>query len=222
MSYGPPSTPGRCPLALTHRVARGTVRQALAVLTAGGLISTRKGTRRVVLRQPRLQAFTQLRSFSEWGYAIGEMPSGRLVDLVLREATALETERLGVERVYHLTRVRLLSDRPVMIERTAYPERVGALVAGMNTDHESITARLRELGIVFSGATHSLSAVAASGEDARLLGVRPRIPLMRVLRLSTDPAGVPLEWSEDRYLGEAVAFTVHNSARHNTLIKGRS
>jgi GntR family transcriptional regulator len=43
--------------------------------------------------------------------------------------------------------VRLLTGRPVMIERGAYPDRVGALVAGMDLEKESITERLEELGI---------------------------------------------------------------------------
>jgi GntR family transcriptional regulator len=43
---------------------------------------------------------------------------------------------------------------------------------------------------------------------------------LRELRLTTDPDGVALEWSEDRYLGTAVAFTVHNSVHQNTLIRG--
>jgi GntR family transcriptional regulator len=212
--------PSESELARTYGVARGTVRQALATLAAEGLISSRRGARRMVLGQPRLQGFNELRSFSEWAEAVGETPSGRVVALGRRDATAAEAEQLGTDRVYHLTRVRLLSGRPVMIERTAYPERIGALVAGMDADHESITRRLQELGVLFANAAHTLSAIAATAEDARLLDIRPRAPLLRELRLSTDPDGSALEWSEDRYLAEAVAFTVHNSVHHSTLIRG--
>jgi GntR family transcriptional regulator len=74
--------------------------------------------------------------------------------------------------------------------------------------------------VLFANAAHTLNAVVATAEDARLLSIRPRAPLLRELRLSTDPDGAPLEWSEDRYLGEAVAFTVHNSIHSNTLIRG--
>ena len=220
-TYPPGSRlPSESEVAQAYGVARGTVRQAFAVLAADGLISTRKGARRMVLPQPRLQGFNELRSFSQWAHVIGEAPGGRVVELVRRGATAAEAEQLGSEQVYHLTRVRLLSGRPVMIERTTYPERIGALVASMDVERESITDRLRELGVLFANAAHTLSAVAASAEDARLLSIRPRTPLMRELRLSTDPDGVPLEWSEDRYLGEEVAFTVHNSVHSNTLIRG--
>jgi GntR family transcriptional regulator len=175
-----------------------------------------------VLDRQRLQGFNELRSFSEWAQALGETPGGRVVALVRRDATAAEAEQLGTDRVYHLTRVRLLSGRPVMIERTAYPEPIGALVASMDAEHESITQRLQELGVLFANAAHTLSAVSATAEDARLLDIRPRAPLLRELRLTTDPDGVALEWSEDRYLGEAVAFTVHNSVHQNTLIRGLS
>jgi GntR family transcriptional regulator len=212
--------PSEGELGRTYGVARGTVRQALATLASEGLISTRKGARRLVLERPRLQGFNELRSFSEWAAAMGEVPGGRVVELVRRDATTAEAQQLGTERIYHLTRVRLLSGRAVMIERTAYPEPIGALVAGMDTDHESITSRLQELGVLFANASHTLSAVVATAEDARLLDIRPRSPLLRELRLSTDPGGVPLEWSEDRYLGDAVAFTVHNSVHQNTLIRG--
>ena len=222
-AYPPGSRlPSESELARTYAVARGTVRQALATLAAEGLVSSRKGARRLVLGQQRLQGFNELRSFSEWAHALGETPSGRVVALVRREATAAEAEQLDTDRVYHLTRVRLLSGRPVMIERTAYPERIGALVASMDADDESITHRLQELGVLFANAAHTLSAVVATAEDARLLHIRPRAPLLRELRLSTDPDGAALEWSEDRYLGEAVAFTVHNSVHQNTLIRGLS
>ena len=50
--------------------------------------------------------------------------------------------------------------------------------------------------------------VSVSG---RLLDIGPRAPLLRDLRLATDSDGMALEWSEARYLGEAVAFTIHNS-----------
>jgi GntR family transcriptional regulator len=104
-----------------------------------------------------------------------------------------------------------------MIERGAYPDRVGVLVAGMDMARDSITERLEELGIVFADAEHVMDAVAASAQDARLLGVSPRVPMLRERRLTTDLAGVPVEWSDDRYLGSAVAFSVHNSVAVNAL-----
>ena len=92
-----------------------------------------------------------------------------------------------------------------MIERGAYRDRVGVLIAGIDLEKDSITGRLEELGVVFTDAEHVIDAVAASAEDARLLGVRPRVPMLRERRLTTDLAGRPV-WFDDRYLGGAAAF----------------
>jgi GntR family transcriptional regulator len=212
--------PSESDLADRYSVSRGTVRQAFAALRADGVIASRRGARRIVLGGPQLQSFGELASFSRWAHAIGEVPSGRVVAMTRREAQPSEAEQLALvpgTRLYHLTRVRLLSGHPVMIERGVYPDRVGVLVAGMELETDSITERLEELGVVFADAEHVIDAVAATAEDARLLGVRPRVPMLRERRLTTDLAGTPVEWSDDRYLGGAVAFSVRNSVAVNAL-----
>src|SRR6202035_3011462 len=208
-----------------YSVSRGAVRQACAALRADGIIASRRGARRVVIGGPRVQSFGELLSFSRWARALGEVPSGRVASLERRPAKPVEAERLALPAGapnYHLVRVRLLSGRPVMIERGTYPDRVGALVAGMDMEAGSITERLEELGIVFADAEHVIDAVPASAEDARLLGVSPRVPMLRERRLTTDQAGAPVEWSDDRYLGSAVAFSVHNSTAVNALSRTRA
>ena len=212
--------PSEHELAERYSVSRGTVRQAFAALRADGIIASRRGARRVVVGGPRVQSFGELLSFSRWARAMGETPSGRVVAMQRRPAKPAEAGRLALPadaQIYHLTRVRLLSGHPVMIERGVYPDRVGVLVAGMDLEKESITERLEELGVVFTDAEHVIDAVAATAEDARLLGVRPRAPMLRERRLTTDLAGTPVEWSDDRYLGSAVAFSVRNSVAVNAL-----
>jgi GntR family transcriptional regulator len=212
--------PSEHELAERYSVSRGTIRQAFAALRADGVIASRRGARRVVVGGPRVQSFGELLSFSRWVRAMGEVPGGQVVAMRRHPAKPAEAERLALPagaQVYHLTRVRLLSGHPVMIERGTYPDRVGVLVAGMDLEKDSITERLEELGVVFADAEHVIDAVAASAEDARLLGVRPRVPMLRERRLTTDLAGRPVEWSEDRYLGSAAAFSVRNSVAVNAL-----
>jgi GntR family transcriptional regulator len=75
----------------------------------------------------------------------------------------------------------------------------------------------RKVAEDIKAAIDVIDAVAASAEDSRLLGVRPRAPVLRERRLTTDLAGTPVEWSDDRYLGGAVAFSVRNSVAVNAL-----
>lgn len=212
--------PSESELAERYAVSRGTIRQAFAALRADGIIASRRGARRVVIGGPRVQSFGELLSFSRWARAMGEIPGGKVVALQRRPAKPGEAGQLAIDPdtpVYHLTRVRLLSGHPVMVERGVYPDRVGVLVAGMDLAMDSITERLEELGVVFADAKHVIDAVPASAQDARLLGVSPRTPMLRERRLTTDLAGIPVEWSDDRYLGSAVAFSVHNSVAVNAL-----
>lgn len=217
--------PSESELAGRYSVSRGTIRQAFAALRADGVIASRRGARRVVIGGPRVQSFGELLSFSRWARAMGEVPAGRVVTLERRPATDSEAERLGLAAdalVYYLVRVRLLSGRPVMVERAVYPDQVGALVAGMDLSRDSITERLEELGIVFTDAEHVIDAVPASAEDARWLGVRPAVPLLRERRFTTDRSGQPVEWSDDRYLGTATAFSIRNSVAVNALSRSHS
>jgi GntR family transcriptional regulator len=218
----PPNTrlPSESELADSYGVSRGTVRQAFAALRADGVIASRRGARRVVIGGPRVQSFGELLSFSRWARAMGEEPSGRVIGLERRPAEPEEARRLALPddaQVYHLVRLRLLSGRPVMIERASYPDAVGVLVAGLDLEGDSITERLEDLGIVFADAEHVIDAVPASAEDARSLCVRPGLPLLRARRLTTDPSARPVEWSDDRYLGTEAAFSVHNSLAVNAL-----
>jgi GntR family transcriptional regulator len=220
-SYPPGSSlPSEAELAERYSVSRGTVRQAFAALRADGVIASRRGARRVVIGGPRVQSFGELLSFSRWARALGEEPAGRVVSLDRRQSTASEAARLALPEggyLYALVRVRLLSGRPVMVERAVYPDRVGALVAGLDLAAESITERLEELGIVFADAEHVIDAIAASPEDARWLQVAPGVPLLRERRFTTDRAGQPVESSDDRYLGTQTAFSVRNSIAVNAL-----
>jgi len=212
--------PSESELAQRYGVSRGTIRQAFAALRADGVIASRRGARRVVIGGPRIQSFGELLSFSRWARAMGEKPSGRVVSLERRPVTLAEAERLALPteaRVYALVRVRLLSQRPVMVERALYPDKVGVLVAGLDLVHDSITERLEELGIVFADAEHVIDAVPATAEDARWLNVRTGVPLLRERRFTTDRSGQPVEWSDDRYLGTETAFSVHNSVSVNAL-----
>jgi GntR family transcriptional regulator len=218
---------GRLPaegeLAERYGVSRGTVRQAMALLRTEGLIASRRGTRRVVIGTPRPQSFGELLSFTRWARSTGKEPGARIVTVETRHADGTEREQLrlpaGAE-IYEVRRLRTLSGRPVMVELTLYPSAVGELIAELPPDTVSHTVALEDSGVLFADAQHTIDLCRADDEDARLLGCcRPGDPLLRERRCSTDPAGTPVEWSEDQYLPETVAFTVHSSAASGSLAR---
>ncbi|MEU8588772.1 UTRA domain-containing protein [Streptomyces sp. NPDC048664] len=173
-----------------------------------------------MLGGPRAQSFSQLLSFTAWARSLGETPGGRVDRVDRRAADPEEARRLGLEEgaeLYLVLRVRTLSGRPVMVERTLYPPRVGALVAALPPEAVSHTEALVEHGVHFTDADHTIDLTWADEDDTRLLACPPGQVLLRKRRRTTDPAGTPVEWSEDRYLPGTIAFTVHNSVAATSL-----
>ncbi|MDP5228668.1 MULTISPECIES: GntR family transcriptional regulator [Arthrobacter] len=219
---------GRLPseesLAEQYGVSRGTVRNALALLRANGLVTSRRGTRRVVLGTARTQSFQELLSFTAWARAQGEEPGARTLHCLSRPASAAETEALQLDDgavVTEVLRLRLLGRVPVMLERTVYPERTGAVIGGLAPDSLSHTEVLDASGAVFADSEHTIDVVPADSVDAGALGCAEGTGLLREIRRATDPAGVPLLWSEDRFLPGTVSFSVHNSASVSALARRR-
>lgn len=220
---------GRLPseqsLAEQHSVSRGTVRNALAVLRATGLITSRRGTRRVVLRTDRTQSFHELLSFTEWARAHGEQPGAETVHAHIRPATQADIERLHLDKggeVFDILRRRLLNEKPIMLERTLYPAKVGRLLLALPNDSRSHTAALEAAGIAFQDSEHIIDVVSADPTDARLLGCPVGLGLLRETRRATDPTGAPLVFSEDRFLPGNVSFSVHNSPAVSSLTRNRA
>ena len=205
--------PAETELAAHYGVSRGTVRQALAALRAEGLIAGGRGRVPVVRRAGLAQNFDQLLSFSMWARQLGRMPSARTLDLTKRPADAETAAQLAIEPgtpIFSYTRLRLLDSEPVLVERAAFLEAVGRLLLDCDLDGGSVYEQLGQRGIEFAEAHQTIAAIAGGGEDAALLGVPRRSPLLEVRRRALGPDGTALEWSRDRYRGDAFEITIHN------------
>lgn len=202
-------------------VSRGTVRQALAGLRVDGTVAGGRGVPPVARGARLAQPFSELMSFSAWIGSLGRVPSGRLVGSVRGPVGSGEAaEALGLAPdapVRRIVRVRYADDEPLMIERTTFPDEIGELVAGLDLEHRSIYAELAERGMVVASAHQAVGAVAAGAEDARLLSVPLRSPLLRVRRRSVLASGRPLEWSDDRYRADRVTFMIDNTPARPAL-----
>lgn len=217
--------PSEAALAKQYGVSRGTVRQAMAQLRARGTITSRRGTRRLILDTAPSQGFLDLISFTRWAHSVGEAPGARTITVERRAATPAELEQLRLSadaEVYFVVRLRTLGRQPVMLERTTYPIEIGETIAGLNDDARSHVDPLVSAGVVFTDTDHVIDAVAANSTDARILGCETGSGLLRERRRSTDPIGVPILASEDRFLPGVVTFSVHNSAGLTPLARRRA
>jgi GntR family transcriptional regulator len=215
--------PTEAELASRFDAARGTVRQAMAVLVSEGLVGTRQGARRIVLGSERSQSFAELHSFAQWARSVGHRAGGLVLDSHRRPSTSSEALRLAItpgEEVLVVVRLRRLDGEPVLVERTVYASWIAPAVEKLDPACESVTQELYEaVGLVFAYGEHLIDAVPAGAEDARLLGVRRGSPLLRQRRTTTSQEGRPVECSDDRYRAGSVTFSIRNSTTANSLVR---
>ncbi|GAB3138250.1 GntR family transcriptional regulator [Microbispora hainanensis] len=215
--------PSEAELALRYSAARGTVRQAVALLAAEGLVGSRQGARRIVLGSERSQSFAELHSFAQWARSMGYRASGTVLSSRRRRCSPSEAVRLSLEpgeEVLDVLRLRRLDGEPVLVERTVYAGWIAPAVERLDPECESVTQELYEsVGLVFAYGEHLIDAVAAGSEDARLLEVRRGSPLLRQRRVTTTQEGRPVECSDDRYRAGSVTFSIRNSTAANPLVR---
>jgi GntR family transcriptional regulator len=191
-----------------HNISRATAVKALEHLEQQGLVRRERG-RGTFVEAPRLvQRNAQLGSFSDQVRSHGHAPSQRLLAIgPAREPHA----QLGDE-LTEIRRLRLVDGEPVGVHATVLRASV-ALQAGLDeaafaaTD-ASLYALLDAAGIRVAEAVEHLQAVAATAEEAELLGVAPQSPLMRVVRVSYDAQGEPLEVVDARYRADRFDYSV--------------
>ena len=203
--------PSEAELCRQFDCARGTIRQAITALRNEGLVSSGQGRRTRVLGTVPSQSFDGVLSFSQWCHSSGIEP-GQQTQYVMRRpadsemAALLELpEGTPIVSVY---RLRLMDGKKVMVERLNYPLEVGQHILSFDPDSGSIYQRLLDSGVDINYATRIIDAIPAEKEDAALLGIEPGTPMLRVRRRAYTLEGVPIEASDDRYVGTVANFTV--------------
>ncbi|MFP5021690.1 GntR family transcriptional regulator [Pseudonocardia phyllosphaerae] len=206
--------PSEAALCEEFETSRGPVRQALAALRDEGLIGGGQGRRAVVLDAVPAQPFESFQSFTRRAELTGHTPGQRLHEIALRRPDSAVAANLDLEPAdfaVQLVRLRLLDDRPAMLERMTFVEQVGRSLLEADLNAGSIYALLTSQGVDLHAARHTFDAVAADELDAELLRVQVGHPLLRERRLTWNSAGEPLEFSEDRYRPDLATVTITNS-----------
>jgi GntR family transcriptional regulator len=191
-------------------VNRMTLRRALQLLEMQGLLVRRRGNG-TYIAEPKIERHAgKLVLFARGMERRGFVPGARVLTLERRPATAVEAQQLGIPvgaPVYYVSRVRLLNQEPVMLERFTVPAQ-----RFPGFEQYDFSVRLvsdvmeQEYGIAEVRARQSLEPVVASEYEADLLGIKPGAPLMLERRLGIDENDLPVEYGRDLYRGDRFRF----------------
>ncbi|MEV6301246.1 GntR family transcriptional regulator [Actinoplanes sp. NPDC051861] len=202
--------PAESVLAEEFGVARMTIRAALNALESDGLIERIQGRGTFVRQRPEPRAAGTLMSFQDQVRSWGRIPSSRLVEAEVREASADEAAALqltaAAPRVISIVRVRLADETPLAVEYACFPPDLDGLLE-LDLETGSLHRALHDRGLRPTLGSSRLTAQRAGTDGDRLL-VPADEPLLVETRLIVDQHSAPLEYTVSRYVGERYELLV--------------
>lgn len=203
------------------RAARGTVRQAIALLKSEGLIDIEHGRGAFVRRRPPTRRVAhdrfarRHRAAAQAVYLAELAAEGRSADVEVLEVGAadapddiVERLQLGEARKALIRRRRYLADGDPMELATSYvPWNMakGTPMTEPNPGPGGIYGRLEESGHELGRFTEEVAARMPSPAETRALRLTAGTPVITVVRTAYDTEGIPVEvcdtvMAADRYV----------------------
>ncbi len=201
--------PPEAALAKEHGVALGTLRQALALLVAQGLLERQHG--RGTFVRAGLGGASMLRFFRfSQGDGQSSMPQSKILKRKVQLASAATADALGLPAgasVLQLQRMRSVNGQPCLLEQIALPLPMFEALAQSDTaawDDLLYPMVQRVCGVTIHRAEDALSFGLLDARQAALMLLDAGHPCVRVERRAFDLAGRCVELRTT--LGDAFAF----------------
>lgn len=188
-----------------------TAKRALDELETEGLLVRQRG-RGTFIAQPRIeQVLNRFYSFSGAMQAQGLSPSLRNLRIAVAMPDSRVAEALGLrgrERVVEIERVRFLKDEPFFLQTSFLPVKLFPGLDRLDHERDSLYEILsRHYQRVPSRCVDSFEPVLLHKHDARLLNAQPRMPGLRLERI-TFSDDLPIEFSRGIMRGDRCRLTI--------------
>ncbi|WP_341716518.1 GntR family transcriptional regulator [Micromonospora sp. FIMYZ51] len=218
-SFGTTALPREEQLCREFAVSRNTVREALALLVAEGLVERVPGIGTTVVTGKYPHGLHRLMGLAETLHEHGEIRNEVRAVAVIQAPSAV-AHRLRLpegDQVVYIERVRHLAGAPLSLDLTYLPRDIGEPLLVADLNHRDIFGLIEQLtGGPLGTADLSFEAVNADPHTAALLDVADRAALLMVERLThlADGRPVDLEWI--RFRGDRI--TMHGPIRRAPTI----
>jgi GntR family transcriptional regulator len=185
--------PSESELSESYEASRITVRKALEVLRADGLVDSRQGYGWFVAADPLHQTLGRLQTIEAELEARGAVSERRVLDFGFVRAPRRARAVLGAEHVLRVRRLNLADGRPFARVTVWVPAEYGHGLSRRDVEQQSFYSLLP---VRLGGARQTIGAAAASSADAALLEVPEGSPVLRCERVTRTVDDVPVLLSE--------------------------
>jgi GntR family transcriptional regulator len=204
--------PTETELCREFEVSRITIRRAIKKLVDEHVLYTKQGKGTFVSAVKIRRRLPRLYSFSEDMKELGFEPSSRILDQAVVEA---DEEAAGIlclpdsdRRINRISRVRLASKVPILIERTFIPHWLCPDLLDGGYERESLYGALMErYGIELDRAEETYEVRLLTAAEARELGCKRSLPAFAIQRLAFRKDGVPVELTRSAGRGDLLRFS---------------
>jgi GntR family transcriptional regulator len=210
----PRALPSESALATELGASRVTVRRALEVLRAEGLVQSRRGAGWFVTVDPVRQPLGRVTTVEAALEAAGARPSRRVLEFRFEPASAEVAKTLGLAadaEVLRVTRLELADGEPFAIVTVRLAAAIGSGLSRDDVERSTFTDLLPLHGVEPVRVTQTITAVAADRTDASRLGLPAGAPVLACRRVTYDRTGLAVMMSDHRYAAHRTAFEVEFS-----------
>jgi len=194
--------PSEATLGSEHQASRVTVRRALEILRAEGLVESRQGFGWSVAAETLAQPLDDLVTIEQQLKATGRRSERQIIDFRYVAAPNSVRHDLGAT-VLEVRRLNLADDRPFARVTVWCREDLAAPLSKAEVGRHSF---LDLIGNEAAGATQRIGAEPMGEQDAELLGVPPGSPALVVRRMTHNEAMKPIMVSEHVFPGHLTEF----------------
>jgi GntR family transcriptional regulator len=192
-------------------VSRPTVRQAMAQLAHGGLITRGRG-RGTFVAPERLNHDVSLAFEDEMRAACKTVRFEVLCRETLAPTAAMQTA-LGIratDAIERIERLRFLDDEPFAHEQRTLPASLAAGITQPMLETLAIITLLRDAVERPARIANTVRCMAGEARITGLLGLRPRTPLLQTEHVYYGASGTPLLHGVVRFRWDRVQFTMES------------
>lgn len=204
-------------------VSRTTIRQAFAALVKEGSIVRVQGKGTFIAQQQKLdRKMDSIYSFTHEMESMGLKASSKIIkcDIVTPEEDISQLFALEAgEEVYHIVRVRLAANQPLLLETTYLPVSFISGLTGKILENTSMYDLLKEKGFEPFRAEETYESMLIVGDEARMLQCKNHTTGFFIERIAWLQSGQIFEFTQSIMRGDRSKIVINLQQNNCTVNK---